>query len=88
MPNIDPKQHRKLGIQIVDIWPPPCLMYQGATQIGGRGPGGAGGGAASVLKIYRACTAHIIKKHWHFPERLHWNPTYCPTPAMGGPSLR
>ena len=62
MPNIDPKQHRKLGIQIVDIcpphvWPPPCLMYQGATQIGGRGPGGAGGGVASVLKIYQACTA-------------------------------
>ena len=63
MPNIDPKQHRKLGIQIVDIWPPPmsgplpCLMYQGATQIGGRGPGGAGGDAASVLKIYQACTA-------------------------------
>ena len=86
MPNIDPKQLRKFGIHDVDIWPPPWLAppmadVPGAAQIGRRGPGG---GAGSVLKIHQACTTHIIKKHWHFRDRLHWNPTYCPTPAMGG----
>ena len=92
MPNIDPKQHRKLEIHDIDIcpphgWPgsgPPWLVFWGTAQMGRRGPGG---GAASVLKIYQTCTAHIIKKHWHFRDRIHWNPPNCPPSDMGGANL-
>ena len=49
----------KLYLALSEVEPPDfeVWMYQGATQIGGRGPGGAGGDAASVLKIYQSCTA-------------------------------